>query len=426
MKTILIHGGRIIDPARGLDSSADVLLEGGKVKAVGKDLGAADIEIDAGGKLVTPGLIDLHVHLREPGEEAKETIATGSASAAAGGFTTICAMPNTTPPTDNAATVEFVLRQAKAAAGANILPVGAITKGRAGAEPADLEAMVRGGAVAFSDDGCGVDDAEVLREAMTIAAALKRPIMSHCEDQAASAGGVMNAGHVAALLGIAGIPAEAEESQVRRDIEIARRTGCRLHISHVSTAGSVEIIRRAKGRGVALSAEATPHHISLTDECVRTGRPVYKMKPPLRSAEDVAAIKEGLRDAAIDCLASDHAPHGTYREDLAFADAPFGIIGLESALAVYIAELIEPGILDWPRLVAAMSANPARVLGLSGKGTLAPGADADLTIIDPDVAWTIDAGTFRSRSRNCPFDGRCAKGRNTLTIVGGRIVFRLG
>jgi len=425
MTAILITGGRIIDPANTLDLQADLLIEDGRIAAVGRNVHAPHVAeiIDAAGLIVAPGLIDMHVHLREPGLEHEETIASGSRAAVAGGFTTVCAMPNTDPCVDNEGAVAFVVNQGLAADQANVLPIGAITLGRKGEQMAEFGQMVRAGAVAFSDDGDSVRNSGLLRQCMTYGKMFGKPFISHAEDKDLAAGGVMHAGAVSARLGLPGMPAAAEEIIVSRDITLARMAGSKLHIAHVSAAGSVDIIRAAKKSGVAVSAEATPHHLALTDETIASFDPNFKMSPPLRAADDVAALKEGLRDGSIDCLASDHAPHEREEKELEFAFAPFGVIGLESSLAVYIRELIAAKVLSWPELIAKMTLNPARILGID-RGTLSKGAVADVTLIDPDLQWTIDAEKFLSKSRNCPFHGQSVRGRAVLTIVAGHIKFR--
>jgi dihydroorotase len=425
MIEILIKGGRVIDPANGRDGVSDVLLTNGRIAAVGPDLEApagAEV-IDATGLIVAPGLIDMHVHLREPGSELEETIASGSRAAVAGGFTTVCAMPNTDPCTDNEGAVEFVASRARAADLANVLPIGAITVGRKGEQMAELGQMVRAGAVAFSDDGDSVRNSGLLRQCLTYGKMFGKPFISHAEDKDLSGSGVMHAGPLSARLGLSGIPAAAEEIIVARDIMLARMTGAKLHIAHLSTAGSCDLVRRAKAAGLAVSAEVTPHHLALTEESVATFDPNFKMSPPLRTAADVAALKAGLKDGTIDCLASDHAPHEQEEKDLEFAFAPFGVIGLESSLAIVIRELIDSKILSWPELLAKLTANPARVLGLD-RGTLSVGVPADLTLIDPTLEWTIDARRFESKSRNCPFHGQKVRGKAVVTIVGGKVKFR--
>ncbi len=425
MIEILIKGGRVIDPANGLDGVADVLLTNGRIAAVKPKLeppAGAEV-IDATGLIVSPGLIDMHVHLREPGSELEETIASGSRAAVAGGFTTVCAMPNTDPCTDNEGAVEFVVSRARAADLANVLPIGAITVGRKGEQMAELGQMVRAGAVAFSDDGDSVRNSGLLRQCLTYGKMFGKPFISHAEDKDLSGSGVMHAGPLSARLGLSGIPAAAEEIIVARDIMLARMTGAKLHIAHLSTAGSCDLVRRAKAAGLSVSAEVTPHHLALTEESVAGFDPNFKMSPPLRTAADVAALKAGLKDGTIDCLASDHAPHEQEEKDLEFAFAPFGVIGLESSLGILIRELIDSKILSWPELLAKLTANPARVLGLD-RGTLSVGVPADLTLINPTLEWTIDARRFESKSRNCPFHGQKVRGKAVVTIVGGKVKYR--
>ena len=424
MPSLLIRRGTVIDPANALNNAADVLLRDGKVAAVGTRLGPADLTIDATGRLVCPGLIDVHVHFREPGDEEEETIATGSAAAVAGGFTTVCCMPNTRPPLDTEAAVEFVLREGQRVGLCNVLPVGAVTKGRAGRELAEIGSMHARGAVAFSDDGAGVGDAAVMRKALQYLRMFDAVVMQHCEEPSLG-GGAMHAGLVSTTLGLPGVPAEAEQLMIARDVLLNRAVGCRYHVQHVSTAWSVELVRRAKADGQPVTCEVSPHHLLLTDESCRGYETNYKMNPPLRPAADVAACVAGVVDGTIDCLATDHAPHRAEEKELEFADAPNGIVGLECALALYARALVEPGHITWPKLIEVMTAAPARIAKLATKGTLAVGADADVTVIDPALPWTIDVNAFRGKSRNCPFHGWAVTGRATHTIVSGRVVWAL-
>jgi dihydroorotase len=419
MPTILIQNGTILDPSQKLERKADLLIRDGKIAAIGSNLGKADRIIDAAGCFVTPGLIDIHVHLREPGDEEEETIATGAAAAVAGGFTTVCCMPNTKPPLDNEGQIEFILREAQRVGLANVLPVGAITKGREGKELAEIGSMLQRGAIALSDDGVGVGDASVMRKVLQYSKMFDACIMQHCEEPTL-AGGAMHSGVVSTKLGLAGIPAEAEQLMIARDLLLNRTIGCRYHVQHISTAWSVELIRRAKRDKQTVTAEVSPHHLLLTDESCREYDTNFKMNPPLRTAADVAACIEGVKDGTIDCLATDHAPHRTEEKELEFPDAPMGIIGLECALALYVKALIDPGHIDWLKLIDLMSTRPAQIIKLD-RGTLRDGAVADVAIIDPQLAWTIDVKKFKSKSRNCPFNEWQVKGRAVATIVGGEL-----
>jgi len=423
MNDILIQNGRVIDPAAGRDEVTDVAIARGKIVRVGKVKAAARQTIDAKGKIVCPGLIDVHVHCREPGHEEEETIATASAAAVAGGFTTIVAMPNTHPPMDNETAVLYVLQRAAEAGLARVLPVGCITKGREGKELAEMGSMVDAGAVAFSDDGNGVASSEIMHRALQYAAMLGVPLMQHCQD-GELAGGVMNSGEVAVRLGLGGIPTSAEQIMLRRDLELVERVGAHYHVQHVTSAGSVELVRDAKVRRLPVTAEATPHHLLLTDVGCSSYDPNYKVNPPLRSAADVEALRAGVADGTIDCLATDHAPHAQEEKELEFGLAAFGIVGLECAVGLYAKALIQTELMDWPGLIERMTLGPARAIGRP-LGTLAAGAAADVTLIDPKARWTVDVGKFRSRSRNCPYDGWKLVGRPVTTIVGGQVKFSL-
>ena len=423
---ILIRGGRVIDPGR-VNGPADVLIENGKIVAVGQKLdppaGKADPSttiIDARGKLVLPGLVDLHVHLREPGFEYKDTIQTGTAAAVAGGFTSVCCMPNTSPVNDNQSITEFILEQARLAGNAHVFPVGAITKGSEGKELAEIGELRHAGCVAISDDGQPVMNSLIMRRAMEYALAFDLPVIDHCEDLHLSEGGCMNEGLVSTQLGLPGIPSAAEDVMVARNLALAELTTARLHLAHLSTAGSVRMVRAAKSRGIRVTAEVCPHHFSLTEEAVRGFNTHAKMNPPLRTWQDVQAIKEGLRDGTIDVIATDHAPHAVQDKQQQFAAAPNGIVGLETALPLTLA-LVEEGILSLEAAVAKLTIEPARAFGLS-KGSLAPGADADVVVVDPEAQWEVDPARFRSKSRNTPFAGWKVKGRVITTIVAGRVV----
>ncbi len=427
-KRILIRRGRVVDPAGRHEEIADLLVEDGRIREIGrisKPQKGQDIEeIDAGGLLVAPGLVDMHVHLREPGNEEKETITSGSAAAVAGGVTTVAAMPNTAPPVDNVASAEYVILQGARAGKANILPIGAVTKGRAGVELAELGRLAQVGAVAFSDDGAPVASAEVMRRALTYVKMFGKPVIDHCEDKDLFGEGVMHEGAVSTRLGLPGIPAVAEEITVERNLALAEATGGHIHIAHVSTAKAVDAIRRAKARAVRVTAEVTPHHLALTDESVSGYDPVFKMNPPLRPRSDVEALIVGLADGAIDCVASDHAPHTREEKEQEFNRAPFGVIGMETMLGVVWTTLGKTRRMDWPTVLARLSAAPARILNLSSKGKIEPGADADIVLIDPKKEWTVDPATFLSKSRNCPFAGWKLTAKAVVTIVGGDIKLR--
>jgi dihydroorotase len=423
MTTLRITNGRVIDPSQGLDAVTDLWLRDDRVVGVGPHPSThGDRALDAAGKIVCPGLIDMHVHLREPGREEDETISTGTAAALAGGFTSLACMPNTEPALDSKADAEFVYLQAKRAGNANVFPVGAITKGRQGTELAEIGGLIEGGAVAFTDDGSPVVSAEVMRRALEYCRMFDKAVLSHSEDLDLSRGGVMNEGFESMRLGLRGVPAAAEEVMVYREIALAELTGARVHILHVSTAGSVELIRRGKRRGALVTGEACPHHFTLTDRCLRTFDSNYKMAPPLRTDADVQAVLEGLRDGTLDVIASDHAPHAPEKKMRELDQAPNGVIGLETLLPVCVKALIEPGVLTWPQLIEKLTVNPARVLSID-RGTLQPGAVADVTVIDPNAEWTIDPGRFRSKSRNCPFAGWQVRGWADTVLVGGVVKF---
>lgn len=425
MEILRISGGRVIDPAQGIDRVTELWIRGAQIAGIGAQPYQATRSIDATGMIVCAGLIDMHVHLREPGREEDETIATGTAAALAGGFTSVACMPNTEPALDSQAAAEFVYLQARRAGNANVYPVGAITKGRQGSELAEMGGLVQGGAVAFTDDDSPVVSAEIMRRALEYSRMFDRPILTHCEDLDLSRGGVMHEGFESMRLGLRGIPAAAEEVMVHRDIALAELTGGRLHVLHVSTAGSVDLIRRARRRGVRVSGEVSPAHLTLTDESLRSFDSNFKMNPPLRTKDDMQALIEGLKDGTLEVIASNHAPHAPEKKIREVDQAPSGIVGLETLLPVCIRALIEPGHLSWPQLIEKLTVCPARVLGID-RGTLKPGAEADVTIIHPSEPWTIDPGRFRSRSRNSPFAGWTVKGRAHTTIVAGQVKYQIG
>jgi len=426
LRTVQISGGRVIDPSRGLDRVGDLWLGDGKVLAGGEGVGAgADVVIDARGMIVCPGLIDCHVHLREPGNEEDETIATGAASALAGGVTSVACMPNTMPALDSQGAAEFVVLQAQRARKANVYPVGAVSKGRKGEELAELGQLVAGGAVAFTDDGAPVASASLMRRALQYALMFDRVIMQHCQVPELTTGGVMNEGFESMKLGLPGMPAAAEDIMVARDIRLAEITGGRLHIQHISTERSVELVREGKARGIRVTAEACPHHFTLTDDRLRTFDANYKMNPPLRTQADVDAVIAGLKDGTIEVLATDHAPHAPEKKMRELDQAPFGIVGLETLIPITVLGLIEPGHLGWPEVIRDLTVNPAQLLGIP-KGTLKPGADADVTIIDPDARWTIDPTAFKSKSRNTPYGGWDVRGRAHTVLVAGEVRHTLG
>ena len=423
MPPLLIQNGRVIDPAQDMDRVTNLLVADGRVAAYDARPTGNETVIDAAGKIVSPGLIDMHVHLREPGFEEDETIDSGTAAALAGGFTSIACIPNTDPPIDSQAAVEFVRDRAQKADHCNVLVVACVSKNREGKELAEIGQLVEAGAVAFSDDGSPVSDAELMRRAFQYCLMFDKPVLSHAEIRELTQQGVMHEGLVSLVLGLPGIPAAAEDVMISRDVALAEATGGRLHVMHVSTAGGIDVLRRAKSRGVRVTAEATPHHFTLTDECLRAFDANFKMSPPLRGREHVDAVIAGLADGTIDAVASDHAPHAREKKMQELDQAPFGVVGLETSLGLVVAKLIEPGHLDWPAAIRKMSLNPARILGIP-KGTLAIGADADVTIIDPKARWTLDPAQFRSKSANTPFAGMELTGRAEVVIVGGRVKYQ--
>ncbi len=424
MTRLVITNGRVIDPSQSMDRVTNLLIVDEKIAGYDVSPGGQDEVIDATGKIVAPGLIDIHVHLREPGREEDETIETGTAAAVAGGFTSIACCPNTDPPIDTQGTVEFVRQKAARAGNCHVFVIACASKNREGKELAEIGQLVEAGAVAVSDDGNPVYDAELMRRAFEYCRMFNIPVMNHCEVSELTHQGVMHEGLTSMVLGLGGIPSAAEDVMVSRDITLAETTGGCLHLMHISTTGSIQALRRAKSRGVNVTAEVTPHHFTLTDESLRTFDSNYKMNPPLRGRSHVEACIEALRDDTIDVIATDHAPHAKEKKMQELDRAPFGIIGLETALGLVATKLIEPGHLDWPKALAKMTINPAQVLRIN-KGTLQPGADADVTIIDPDLRWTVEAEQFRSKSANSPFVGWELKGRATIVLVSGRVKYRL-
>jgi dihydroorotase len=426
MSQLLLKGGRVIDPAQGLDATLDVMVADGTIEAVRPRIPARGAQVlDMKGLLVCPGFIDIHAHLREPGREDKETIATGTRAAAAGGFTAVCAMPNTDPVNDTAGITRLVLEKARAEGVTRVYPIGAITRGQQGAELAEYGELREAGCVAVSDDGKPVASARVMRRALEYAKAFELVVIDHCEEPTLAEKACMNEGPVSTVLGLRGQPAVGEAIVVERDVLLAELVGGRVHIAHLSSAASVDAVRRGKARGVRVSAEATPHHLFLTDEAVReTGYDTNtKMNPPLRSEADRQALVAGLRDGTIDCIATDHAPHTVDDKKVEYDQAANGVVGLETAVALCLDRLLGAGLVELTHLVALLSTNPARVLGLPG-GTLAPGSPADLTVLDLGKRRQVDAARFESRSRNTPFDGWVLKGWPAMTIVGGRVAWK--
>lgn len=426
---ILIEGGRVIDPANNVDGVLDVLIEDGRITALGpggagRGTPPPDRVLDAHGKVVCPGFVDLHVHLREPGREDMETIATGTRAAARGGFTSVCAMPNTNPINDNQSVTEFVLDRAKREGAVNVYPVGAITKGQKGEELAEIGELVGAGCVAVSDDGKPVMNAEIMRRALEYAGMFGIPVIQHAEDLNMTGKGSMHEGLVSTELGIRGIPAASEAIIVARDILLAELTGSHYHVAHVSTEESIRLIREAKAKGLHVTCEVTPHHFAITDEAVKSFSTNTKMSPPLRSTRHVGAVKAALKDGTIDAIATDHAPHTIQEKEVEFDFAPNGIIGLETAFALGMTVLVEGGVLTLNQLIARLTSEPARIFNLP-KGMLSVGADADVTIVDPTREWVVDARTFASKSRNTPFDGWKLRGEVLATIAGGKVVWEL-
>ena len=420
---ILIRNGRVLDPATKKDGIYDVLIENGIIKEIEKDLiaEAADI-IDATGCFVMPGLIDLHVHFREPGFEHKETIRTGSRAAAKGGFTTVCAMPNTRPVVDNLDTLKYVIDKSKEVSKINVLPIAAITAGQEGEFLTDIEKLFKNGAVAISEDGKSVMNARVCRQAMRLAAEVGVPVFAHCEDKALAARGVLNAGHKAKELGVYGIMNLVEDSIVARDILIAKNTGAQLHICHCSTEDSVKMVALAKREGLSVTAEVCPHHFAMSEDDITSDDANFKVNPPLRSRRDVEALRLGLKNDIMDVIATDHAPHHITEKSLSLDEAPFGISGLETAVSLTITALVDTGYITPMQMAEKMSYNPAKIIGID-KGTLLPGKIADITIINPNIEYTIDSSTFVSLGKNTPFNGKLVKGKVMATIVAGEVVY---
>ncbi|MGQ9619165.1 MAG: dihydroorotase [Candidatus Aminicenantia bacterium] len=422
---ILLKNGRVVDPSSNLDATMDILIENGKIKEIKEKIDLKNLEIiDCSGLIVTPGFIDLHTHLREPGREDEETIESGSFSAVAGGFTTICCMPNTEPPNDCKEVTEFIMRRAKEVGLANIFPIAAVTKGRKGEELVEMAELSNSGVVGFSEDGNAVRNSYIMRRAMEWAKFLGRPIMEHALDEELSSDGVINEGFYSYLHGLRGIPKEAEEIIVSRDLILSKLTGAHIHILHVSSGGSLELIKRAKKEGVRVTAEVTPHHLILSDKDLIPWDTNYKMNPPLRSEEDRKALIDGIKDGTIDCIATDHAPHTLDEKMVEFDQAPFGIIGLETALPLIMDKFVSTGIISVSKFVALFSCNPAKILGLKKKGSLRPDFDADITVINPTKIKVVDKNKFKSLSKNTPFQGKKLRGSQVMTIVGGKIVWR--
>ena len=444
MTQLLIRNGRILDPGRGVDLVGDVLIVDGRIAAVAPGLAAEGGEsIDASGLVVCPGFVDIHTHLRDPGFEYKETIATGTQAAARGGFTTVCCMPNTEPPIDTRATVEYILRTAETAGVVRVLPIGCVSRGRAGRELAELAELAEAGCVAFSDDGAPLTDGSLLRHALEYARMNGLPVIDHCEDPEIASGGVMHEGWVSTRLGLRGQPAAAEEAFVARDIALVAQVGAPLHIAHVSTRGAIELIRAAKERGLPVTAEVTPHHLTMTHRAVafstNGGEALpaeqvetlcydtnAKVNPPLRASDDVAACIEALREGVIDAIATDHAPHADYEKACEFDEAAFGVSGLETAFGLAMT-LVETGALDLPTLIERLTAGPVRALGLEravlALGSLAEGAPGDVTVLDPEAEWTVEPERFASKGRNTPLAGRTLRGNVVTTVVAGSVVW---
>jgi len=429
---LLIKNGRVIDPANGIDKECDVLIVDGKIAEVGQLTQNLKLKtqnhltvIDAAGKLVAPGLIDIHVHFREPGDEEEETIASGSAAAVAAGFTSVVCMPNTNPVIENETDVEYIHRKGRQARKTHVYTMGAITKGRQGVELAEMGFMAEAGAVGFTDDGRGVQNPSVMLRALKYAAMFDIVVAQHCQDDGFAGDGVMNTGFYSTILGLPGMDALAEQAMLWRDIQLVKKTNVRYHAQHISTAGSVELIRAAKRDSLPITCEVTPHHLFFTEERCADYDTNYKVNPPLRTARDIEALKEAIAEGLIDALVTDHAPHLQSEKELEFLAAPFGIASLECALGLYVKALIEPGILDWPGLIRLLTEKPAKIIGID-KGTLGRGRQADITIIDPNAEYEIDVTKFRSKSRNCPYHGWKLRGKVEKTLVQGEVRFQAG
>ncbi len=423
---VLIQGGRVVDPSQGLDEVTDLLVDGGKITKIGKNLKPNGAQVlSAKGKVVSPGFMDLHVHLRTPGQEHKETVLTGSRAAVRGGFTTICTMANTDPVVDSANVIEFLKAENAKAGLINLLPYGAVTMGLKGEDLTEMGELRAAGAAGFSDDGMPVESAGMMRRALEYSRMTGLPVISHCEEKTLSGHGVVHEGLTAARLGLAGIPSEAETVMVARDLLLAEATGGRLHLAHLSTACGVELVRAAKKRGVRVTAEVTPHHLALSEEALSTYDSRFKMNPPLRTQKDLEALREGLKDGTIDAVATDHAPHSAAEKEAGLAQAPFGVVGLETAVSVLLTELVHRGIIPLGTLIEALTCRPAKVLGVN-RGTLAVGAPADVTVLDLEAEWAVETAGFASKSANTPFTGWRLKGKVTDVLAGGREIYRSG
>lgn len=424
--SLLIKGGRVIDPASNVDTVQDVLIKNGKISKVSRSITSKGaVTIDASDKIVVPGLIDMHAHLREPGREDEETIGSGTRAAVKGGFVAVCCMPNTVPPIDDQGTVRFILERAKERGKCTVFPVGAITKGRRGNELAEIGDLVEAGCVAISDDGNPIMNAEIMRRALEYTKQFNIPVISHCENTDMTTNSQINEGFISTKLGLNGWPSVAEEMMVARDIALCRYAGGRLHIAHVSTRRSVELVREAKRDGLPVTCEVTPPHLTLTDDLISSFDTNLKVNPPLRTAEDIDALIGGIADGTIDVVATDHAPHAFFEKEVEFTAAPFGMIGLETALALILTEVVKKKGVSINSVIACMSCNPAKVLNLDA-GTLKPGSGANVTVIDPSVKWKVDADKFESKSRNSPYVGRELEGAAYLTVVDGHIAFQDG